>query len=493
MPWKPLDRTAWAVLAATMAIAAALTLPRVVWAICLDDPGEFQVAAAVGGIGHPPGHAGLVSLMRLCCIALPLPPHLTVSGLNALFSLSVVALLALLIVRLGGHPVAAGVAALLFLLDNEFWHLTLLPEVYGTCMMLYAGGVYLFLSWSHDRRSWKFFVAFAMHVFLIANRAPTIGLIAPWTITLLLDSGARREIRKRPVTIPFVLFAITVAAALIVVLGVWFRDVPDSAYNYMDLVNAGEFDYPSGNASVADKWRRLWWLLSARQFDYMFHPTPATIRAQAIWLLSELGIRRFDYVAGGIAFAACAAVVLGVLSLARRNRPAAVFLLLLMAASVVPILLIRVISHTALLPSLLFPLMILFGIGLSRLMALHSSLAWKAAPLLAVGASVWWTADASLLEGKDHYSGEEFVAEVDLPSLPPDAVLLTTFDALALKYTQEVLGVRRDVTLLHAIGRLNRDYLESVDRPVFTTAEPLPPGLNADLVGNGTVKQIRLR
>ena len=57
--WQPLQRVDLVALVATMAVAAYLVMSRTVWAPCLDDPGEMQVAAAVGGIGHPPGHAGL--------------------------------------------------------------------------------------------------------------------------------------------------------------------------------------------------------------------------------------------------------------------------------------------------------------------------------------------------------------------------------------------------------------------------------------------------
>lgn len=491
--WRPLDRPSAIMLMVTVTAAAVLIGSRVVWSICLDDPGEFQVSAAVGGIGHPPGHAGLVSVMRLFCVALPIAPHLTVSGVNAIFSLCAVAALAVLIVRLGGHPIAAGGAALVFLVDNEFWHLAIVPEVYGTCMMLLAVGTYLFCAWMEDRRPWKFFVALSLHAFLIANRAPMIGLTVAWVIVLALDGDAGRRLSKRPVAIVATVGAVVAAAALVVILGVWFRDVPDNPYNYMDLANAGNLDYPRGNATFADKWDRLWWLLSARQFDYMFHPTRSTIRAQAIWLFGELGFRRFNYIAGGIALVATAVAILGGSRLVCRNKPAALFVLLIVPAAGVPILLIRAISHTAFLPALLFPLMLLFALGLSQLMEWRSAIAWKSLPPALTATAVWWTADASLLERKEHYSAEAFISEVDLPSLPDSALLLTTFDALALKYTQEVLGVRPDVTLLHVTGRLNRNYLQTVGRPVFTTADRLPPELDADLVGTGLVRRIHLR
>ena len=181
----------------------------------------------------------------------------------------------------------------------------------------------------------------------------------------------------------------------------------------------------------------------------------------------------------------------GVHTLWKQNRSVAVFVLLMIPAAILPILLIRVVSHTAMLPNLLFPLAWLFGIGLTRVMKWRGSAIWQATVVAVICLTVWMTADASFVSRQDRYDGTEFIRRVDLASLPQDATLITSFDAVALIYAQQILALRPDVTILNQNGRLNRRFLESVDGPVFTT-ESLPHDVEADLVGTDLVREIRL-
>jgi len=476
-PWKPLGTYDIVALTVITLLAAALVLPKVAWIPCLDDPGEFQVCAAIGGIGHPPGHAGLVTLMRGLVLISPLAPHVTVSGATALFAIAAVSILMLIMLRLGVDPVAASVVTLLFLLDDQFWHAATVPEVYATCLIFLAVAVLAFFSWLGDHRFWKLCLAIAAFSYVASNRAPTALFIIAFIAAVLINPRARRVVGQLPLPRVLLLVAIALTPPAIVLISLWLRDVPGNPYNYLDLVYPILPQFPPNNLSAADKLQRLWWLVSAKQFDYMFHPSARTLRGQSVWLLSEFG-RRYWMFTWPAMIAALALVIVGARAIWTRHPPIAAFLVLAIPAAAAPILLIRVISHTAMLPSLLFPLAILFAAGLSTLMQWHRSTYWSAATLGAIFLTTWFTRDRALPSERDRYDAAPFVNSLNLPALPSDAVLLTSFDALAIIYAQQYLNLRPDIQVLHYHGRLTPEWVRSATRPVFSTVEP-PAGLTA--------------
>ena len=164
--WLRLDRTQWTTLIVTIGVFGALVFPRVIWAPCLGDPGEVQLTAAIGGLGHPPGHAGIITIFRVFCLLSPIAPHLSVSAVNAAFALAAVAILMVLMRRTGVNPVAAALASFLFLSDDQFWHASITPETYATCVLLLIASTWAFLSWLNDQRSWKLWLAVFLFAFL---------------------------------------------------------------------------------------------------------------------------------------------------------------------------------------------------------------------------------------------------------------------------------------------------------------------------------------
>jgi transmembrane protein TMEM260 (protein O-mannosyltransferase) len=484
--WCGFGRRQWAVLIGGVVVCAAVVFPRVVWAPCRDDPGEFQLTAAVGGIGHPPGHAGLVTVMRLACVVSPLAPHITVSAVNALFAVATVAILLMLMLRTGVHVVAAVAACFLFLSDDQFWHAAITPEVYGTCFVLLAGCVWSFVSWlrSPGEGMGRFWIAVVLFAYLAVNRGPTVLLAAAFVASLWTHGPARRVFAaqlKRNVAIVLVIGA---GAMLIMMASVWFRDVPGSRYNYLEITRSFFPDYTAGNVGFRDKWARMWWLISAKQYDYMFAPTLRTAVGQARWLLSELGWAYWPV----MLVTGCVTAV-GVRELRRRNRPMAVLFLAMIPASVLPILLIRVVSNTAMIPNLLFPLMVFFGHGLTRVLSLSRSAVWMGSVIAVFGLTVWFVLSGPLFPREPRYDGWPLIRAIDLESLPEGATFLTDFDAVALVYYQYVLGHRRDVTVLHAHGRLNRSFVEGESGRVFSTIRP-DSDAGLDSIGDGLVFEI---
>ena len=312
--WQPLQRADLIALVAAMAVATFLVMSRTVWAPCLDDPGEMQVAAAVGGIGHPPGHAGIVTLFRAFCLLSPMPPHLTVSFVNALFALITCLILFVLMIRTGVHALFASLCTLMLLADDQFWHAAITPEPYATCFALLGGSLWCFFSWLNKRTPWRFWLAMFLLAYVMANRAPTAAFAAAFGAVLLIDARARQAWETARLRKLALLVAIGLVPVAIIVASLWLRDVPENPYNYLDRAWLSLRDYPPDNDTAGDKWSRLWWLVSARQYDYMFHPTWRTVSGQARWLLTELGLLRGPFL-WPLSVAGLAIIALGAFTL----------------------------------------------------------------------------------------------------------------------------------------------------------------------------------
>ena len=95
------------------------------------------------------------------------------------------------------------------------------------------------------------------------------------------------------------------------------------------------------------------------------------------------------------------------------------------------------------------------------------------------------------LQKETKFGARDYLARIDLDTVPRGATLIE-FDVLPLVYMQKVHGVRPDINILVPHGRLNRAFLESAAGPVFTTQKSLPLSLDAELVGDGLVREIRL-
>ena len=474
-------------LAVTVTLAALILLPQVVWAPLFGDPGEVQLTAAVGGIGHPPGQAGIISLFRLFCLIVPAPPHLTVSAVNALFCLTAVAVLNWAMIRAGGEPLAVVLVALFYLTDDQFWHASVLPETYGACFFLLAVAVFCWFSSLQRGGGWRFWTSVASFTFLGANRAPTIMLALPFVLTAMTSDRARAFLSRNRKRVVAGVIALGITSIAVVLGSLWVRDVPGCPYNYLDQSWPSQGGFPNSNTSWENKAKRLWWLVSARQYDYMFHPTAHTVAGQWVWLKTEFGARYWP-----VALIVLAVALFGATRLWRRDRTLAVFAFSMIPAALLPILLIRVVSNTTLLPNLLWPYALLFCVGLSDIIR------WRRAPLwrgfvtaLVVGVALFFRG-GDLLPDKSEFDARSFIAEVNLQSLPPDATLLA-FDVLPLIYVQQTQNIRPDVKILLYHGRLNADFVAQTPGRVFTTlryASELP-GL--DCLGSGAVCELRVR
>lgn len=277
-------------------------------------------------------------------------------------------------------------------------------------------------------------------------------------------------------------------APLFITLGtVWVRDVPECEYHYLDQTHPILPYFPRDNSTPADKVERMWWLVSARQYDYMFHPTWRTIEAQANWPLTEFGARHRLLMVLGLGV-----VAVGAATLWSHNRAVAVFLVLMIPSGIISILLVRVVSHTTILSSVLFAVWWLFGLGFSRILRWHRCAAWNVFIPGCMGFAVWWTADTCSLRKQVECDARDFIEGLNLEALPPNATLLGDFDMVAPRYVQNTKSIRPGIEILFHYGRLDRRFLETNPGRVLTTEHPSPED-RVQLVGSGAVREIRLR
>ncbi len=470
--WQRLDTFGQLMLIATILIAAKLVYARVIWAPCYGDPGEVQITVALGAVGHPPGQAGVISILRAFVLAMPFfRADFVVSGVNATFGLAIVGMLMLLMLRTGANPVAAAIASLLFLVDDQYWHLTMTPETYATCIILLVGSIWSFLSWLHDPPEcghWKFWLAVTMFFYLVASRGPTLAMSASFLAAMIFSSKGRAYWSSHYIRRVLIMFGIGVACIAFTLGSLWVRDVPDVAYNYLDVAHPGfPDDYPVTNTTTSDKVDRLIWLVSAKQFDYMFEPTLDTMTSQMRWLIYELGWQYWPIMA--VAFAV---IGIGAVELWRRNREVATFVLLMIPGGLVPILLIWVISHTTMLPNLLFPLAWLMGMGLTRVLAISSRAVWNIGVVTVVAFCVWLPAEASLIMVERHFDASEYLATVDFDAMPQDATILTDSHHMGPLVMTQINSGRDDIDIELDTGRWTVDFVRGAKGRVFSLINP---------------------
>ncbi|NPV07286.1 MAG: DUF2723 domain-containing protein [Anaerolineae bacterium] len=151
-----------ALLSLTVGLGAlALFLPTVATGVLEGDPGEFQMAAAIGGLAHPTGYPLYLTIGWLWARVAPIgsPAH-ALNLLSALFGAAAVGLTCLVVLALASRSPwwaawPAGVSAGLALSASPtFWSQSIVAEVYSLHALLLAGLVLLGLRYTHQPGRW---------------------------------------------------------------------------------------------------------------------------------------------------------------------------------------------------------------------------------------------------------------------------------------------------------------------------------------------------
>ena len=343
----------------TVGFIAAFFVPFVLYVRTLAptvynlDSAELTTAAYTGGLIRATGYPLYLLLGRLWSHAVPIGDvGYRMNLLSAVFGALTIALVYLILKRLGVGPWAAAGALGLLMTAPYFWAMSLVAEVYTLQAALVAGLVLTALAWAKDPVPWRMGAATMLLGLGLAHHMTTVLLIPGWLRLMVGSDNSRELFGKRTL--------IMGAAGLIAGL---------SMYLYLPFLysNAPEFNYAgaydaTGQFVARDlsTWDGLLWLASGRQFHGMvFNYTPNQLVAQAGGFVVE--VWRGLLIGTGPA-------LLGAWVLTRRNRRVGVSLLMMVGVYAVFIIGYQAgDKETMYLPIFLF-LAVFLGVGYQALL-----------------------------------------------------------------------------------------------------------------------------
>src|SRR4051812_23457809 len=171
-----------ALLGAALALAALVLYERtMVRAVVGGDPGDFQIAAVVLGVPHPPGYPLWVLLAHLFYTLIPInSPAWRVNLTSPVYAALAVGLVYAINRRLGVRPWLAAGAAALLAIAPEFWGEAIEPRAYALNALQVALALWLLLGWRDApvprRRYWLGAFGLVAGSFL-ANHATSLTLL----------------------------------------------------------------------------------------------------------------------------------------------------------------------------------------------------------------------------------------------------------------------------------------------------------------------------
>jgi hypothetical protein len=459
-------------------IAGAIVLaavPLTAWGPCFSDAGEFQTAAAVLGIAHPPGYPGYILLGHLVCLLPFAEPAALIAGANLVAGAVCMALVYLLQRRLGVHPLVAWLTTATVALHDRYWATITVPEVYAVSLLLLCIAAYGLVRWSQGAgRAWMVAAGFSTGL-LVINRPPELLSAAVLALFAILAGTARTGPRGRAARDVGAALAAAIVPVVICIGYVLWRDRPDTPYNYIQDYHQTIAPISNSDSRVPEKLQRWYWLASARQYRDALVDSPHRLAVRFDNLLDEFGYRRPIGFGLGVAVAG-----LGLLILLRRNWRMGLLLTGLAAANGV-FYCIYVVQGAAtfVLPSLVF-IACLVGVGLTGICARRR---FRPAPTFAVlaaaAACVYYCSDEDWLSDGRPAQAQAFLDGAAVRELPRGAIVLGAFDLITpLRYEALVRLDRDDLKFLPVDRELfAREALKWSGRPVYCTKDfPAPPG-----------------
>ena len=392
------------------------------------DWAEMQFIPAQLGIPHPTGYPLYVLLGKVFSL-LPIGTWAYRADLlSAVAAAGAAGTSVLVATRLGVRPLIAAAAGLSLALSGTLWLEATFSEMNGLHLFLVAAVIHRALVWRAERRDSDLRLGGLLAGLAVANHLLSVTVVPIVILFVLFDAWSR--LRERPIVL--------LQTALLGLVGV-------SLYLFIPL--RGLAGPPSVYGAFLT-WDGFSSLVSGAQFrrDMQFSSEQSLVKAWGAVpeVLEQFAARsNVIFVAG--------AVVGGVIHVVR-DRWAAAMLALVAASSVFFFAnYLGDLDHYLLVAWLVFAVWVAIAIETivawlerqlpERTAVARLALAAFALPI-AIAASNWTSHDES-----QNRVGEQFATLV-FSELPPDAVLLTYWDALTnLSYAHCVGGQRPDISL----------------------------------------------
>ncbi|HXI79603.1 MAG TPA: DUF2723 domain-containing protein [Verrucomicrobiae bacterium] len=433
------------------------------------DWAEMQFVPAELGIPHPTGYPLYILLGKLFSY-LPFGTlAIRAELLSAASAAAASGACVLIAMRLGVRPVIAIAAGLALAVTGTLWLEATYSEMNSLHLLLMAAVIHRALVWRDERRDRDLLLGALIAGLSFSNHLLAVTCVPIVILFVLFD--ARSRLAERPVLL--------LQAALLFVAGL----LP-----YLFIPIRALF----GPASIYGRfltWDGFSTLVTGAEFRGDMHFTSGESLAKA-WrdvpdVLAQLQARSdLVYVIGGL---------VGLVVLLLRDRWVALMLGLVVAGNIFIFA-----NYVGDLEHYLLVTWLVFAIGAA--VAGEAIVGWleRRLPNLAeapgpavialvlpivIGATNWSTYDES-----QNHTGDQF-AEVVLGQLPPNAVLLSYWDALTnLSYVHCVEGERPDVSL-RAFDDAARMVCDPVTATLDETARERP--LYALFVTGGEIDQLR--
>lgn len=420
-----------------VAASAFFCLPP---SICRHDFGDVQLAAWKLGVAHPPGYP-IYSLL--------LHPFTWLPGVDPAYAVSVgcltAGLLALLLcvllqIRLGLNPwIAAATVVGLSLYQRAQLNLVA-PEVYGLTLLFMGLSTYLavgFVQRGDRRRLWGSALSYCI---VVISRPPLV-LTAPFVLVALWVASRNAPALRRAKT--WLMLAGIAAVPAVVSLGyILLRDHPNAAYNYVEDFNTERGILPQTEAGVGARLHRAVWLMSGQQFNMYVGIPLRDLPNKIVWLMGEImpfGMAGFFIVA--------AIAVAGAIGVWRRSRVAGWLLTGMVIQGIVYVLCYRVHGQAADLMPLLFAWAVFVGAALSWLLGRFHRLRMQVVGFIGFALLSSFAMTEPHLCNPPFVDGAALAEELDMPTVPPGALILTEWETAApLRYAR-LINDRDDVTV----------------------------------------------
>jgi len=484
---KPLTTFDRVMVALTGMVLLLATWPQLAPTVLFGDGGDLQLACATWGIAHPPGYVGYATVgWLLCKLFFFVDPAYVISVACMVCMIIALLLLMVQLIRLKVHPLLAGSAVLILTWDNSYvWHSLVKPEVYAPSLALLLGSASLLLKYGQSHRRLHLYLAAGLCGFLVINRISALLMVPAFVASWMIIERQWRVDLSRAFRTFSALLVWALIPVLLVLALVWDRDYPNSEYNYINHLAEEVPELNEAGEGWQVKWRRLVWLISAKEYHQFAGANFAKTREKFRW------VRRQCYVYDSVPFWSIMTVmVAGTLTLINMGRLEQVVLIWgILLGGLAFVLQYRIYAQAAdILPILL---------TVSWLIVAGLSTAWqrfidpyplriKRITLLLCTIGFIGIAAETLYYASHRYNfatardTREFMTDLDFESLPANTIICAGWaQAKPLWYAKLVSRRRQDVTIIgtNNIDRWRKCLPLSDHRMILYVGKiSLPPG-----------------